>query len=118
MTFHTVAVGRRFHAAPAAKIGAGQRATLRHEAANARDPNALLVVREALSQRDFSEAALAEPDQAVLGYLPAAVAAHLAPLLLRGCLQASVTVLEAPRTPKASLPIRVEVWPAPCFCTH
>ena len=87
-------MGRRFH--PAAKVEAGQKACLQHQPGNAKDPNALMVVT------------CEEPGQ-VLGYLPATVAAILAGFVKEGAADVEVTVLERPKTPKASLPIIVQV---------
>ncbi len=93
-SFQSFAVGRRFH--PAAKVEAGQKACLQHQPGNAKDPNALMVVT------------CEEPGQ-VLGYLPATVAAILAGFVKEGAADVEVTVLERPKTPKASLPIIVQV---------
>lgn len=99
--FCTFAMGRRFCPLPATAARAGQLGQLRHEPSNPRDPNALLVVSETLE--GSAEGA------AVLGYLPALVASLLAPLLLGGVINVNVTVLEPPKTPKASIPIKVQV---------
>ena len=87
-------MGRRF--LPAATLDAGQKACLQHQPGNAKDPNALMVVT------------CQEPGQ-VLGYLPATVAAILVSCVREGSAETSVTVLERPKTPKASLPICVQV---------
>ena len=70
--------GRRFHR-QAAACAAGARATLRREPENAADCNAILVVAAATAADDVSAAPL--------GHVPAAIAAHLAPLLDRGWLR-------------------------------
>ncbi len=93
-SFQSFAVGRRFH--PAAKVEAGQKARLQHQPGNTKDPNALMVVT------------CEEPGQ-VLGYLPATVAAILVSIVKEGTSDVVVTILERPRTPKASLPITVQV---------
>lgn len=93
-SFQSFAVGRRFH--PAARVDAGQKACLQHQPGNAKDPNALMVVT------------CEEPGQ-VLGYLPATVAAILVSFVREGSAETSVTILERPKTPKASLPITVQV---------
>ena len=103
-TFNTFAVGRRFH--PVAKAAAGQAARLTAEPGNARDPNALQVVSEGES-----------PGGSCLGYLPATVAAALAPHLALGSISVLLTVLEPPKTPKASLPLKLEVGP-PAYHFH
>ncbi len=96
-SFQTFAVGRRFH--PTAKVEAGQAAMLQHQESNAKDPNALMVVT------------CEEPRQ-VLGYLPATVAAILVSVVKEDCAGVAVTILERPKTPKASLLISVQVNPA------
>lgn len=112
VTFDSFAVGRRFH--PVVKVAAGHTARLKAEPANARDPNALLVVTHSES-----------PDgEQCLGYLPATVAAALAPHLALGAISVLLTVVEPPKTPKASLPLKIQachlICPKPsrpCF-TH
>lgn len=99
MSFNSFAVGRRFH--PVIKVSAGQAAWLEAELLNARDPNALIVVCETESPGG----------RQALGYVPATVAAALAPHLASGAICVSLTVLEAPKTPKASLPVRLQVRP-------
>ena len=93
-SFRSFAVGRRFH--PTVKVEAGQKACLQHQAGNAKDPNALMVV------------SCEEPGQ-VLGYLPATIAAILVSIVKDSAADIAVTVLERPKTPKASLPITVQV---------
>jgi hypothetical protein len=96
VTFNSFAVGRRFH--PVVKVTAGHTARLKAEPANARDPNALLVVTHSES-----------PDgEQCLGYLPATVAAAFAPHLALGAISVLLTVVEPPKTPKASLPLKVQ----------
>lgn len=105
VTFNTFAVGRRFH--PVVKVVAGQTAALKAEPSNARDPNALLVVSHSESP---------EGEQC-LGYLPATISAALAPLLASGAISVLLTVLEPPKTPKASLPIKLQArHPACSLC--
>lgn len=53
-----------------------------------------------------------DPEQ-VLGYLPATVAACLVSLVKEGAVEIGVTVLERPKTAKASLPITVQVTQTP-----
>ena len=102
-TFQTFAVGRRFR--QVAKVAPGQRAFLRHQPSNPKDPNALMVM-------SCPEAACGpeeQPAEQLLGYLPATVAASLVTLVQEGAADISVTVLESPKTPRASLPITVQV---------
>lgn len=109
VTFNTFAVGRRFH--PVTKVAAGQAARLRAEPGNARDPNALQVVSEGESPEGSQ----------CLGYLPATVAAALAAHLALGSITVLLTVLEPPKTPKASVPLKVKVDPQrvpSTQCTH
>ena len=98
-SFQSFAVGRRFH--PAAEVEAGQVARLQHQPGNAKDPNALMVVT------------CEEPGR-ILGYLPATLAAILVRLVKDGSADMAVTVLERPKTPKASLPITIQVT-HPCL---
>ena len=102
-TFQTFAVGRRFR--QVAKVVPGQRAFLRHQPNNPKDPNALMAVSCPDAARSLQE----QPAEQLLGYLPATVAASLVALVQEGAADISVTVLEAPKTPRASLPIIVQV---------
>ena len=102
-TFQTFAVGRRFR--QVAKVAPGQRAFLRHQPSNPKDPNALMVV----SCLEAAQSPEEQPDEQLLGYLPATVAASLVTLVQEGAAGISVTVLESPKTPRASLPITVQV---------
>ena len=103
-TFQTFAVGRRFR--QVAKVVPGQRAFLRHQPSNPKDPNALMVVSCPEAARGLDE----QPAEQLLGYLPATVAASLVALVQEGAADISVTVLESPKTPRASLPITVQVF--------
>eukprot|EP00884_Botryococcus_braunii_P020868 jgi/Botrbrau1/7465/Bobra.0095s0003.2 len=93
VVIRTVALGRKHH--PPAVVVKGARATLRHEADNAKDENALLVVSVATEE--------------VFGYLPAAVAACLAVGIAQGNLTASVLVLETPARRFSSVQIELQV---------
>lgn len=99
-SFQTFAVGRRFH--PTVKVEQGQGALLQHQPCNAKDPNALMVLTCPAPGQESGQ---------VLGYLPATVAASLVSIVKEGLASISITVLERPKTPKASLPITVEVGP-------
>ena len=103
-SFHTFAVGRRFR--QVAMVVPGQRAFLRHQPSNPKDPNALMVVSCLEAARGPEE----QPAEQLLGYLPATVAASLVALVQEGAADISVTVLESPKTPRASLPITVQVF--------
>ena len=102
-SFQTFAVGRRFR--PVAKVAPGQRAFLWHQPSNAKDPNALMVV----SCPEAAQGPEEPPAAQLLGDLPATVAASLVALVQEGAAAISVTVLESPKTPRASLPITVQV---------
>ena len=107
-SFQTFAVGRRFR--PVAHVAPGQRAFLRHQPSNAKDPNALMVV----SCPEAAQGREEQPAEQHLGYLPATVAASLVALVQEGAADISVTVLESPKTLRASLPITVQVF---AFCS-
>ena len=106
-SFQTFAVGRRFR--QVAKVAPGQRAFLRHQPSNPKDPNALMVVSCPEAAWGPEEQPAEQPAEQLLGYLPATVAASLVALVQEGAADISVTVLEAPKTPRASLPIIVQV---------
>lgn len=91
--FRTSIVARR-HVPGSGACAAGVAARVCPDAANPRDRNALHVV-----------GAEGYP----LGFLPAHVAAHLAPLLKQGAVTAVVAILEDPESATAPVPVEITV---------
>ena len=89
----TSIVGRRFRATDA--VSQGQEVRVQHDALNPRDANALVVVTA--------------DTEATLGYLPAAVAAALGPLVRRQLVTTQASIQGLGRTPSAPVPVALQV---------
>lgn len=106
--FATFAVGRGLFPPLAQQPATGQPLAIVPEPGNPRDANALMVVNQA-SGSDPAANPGDGPAAPGVGYLPAVVAAVLAPLMAEGLCVADVAVAEAPTSGAAPLRLTLRV---------
>ena len=108
--FATFAVGRGLFPPLAQQPASGQPLAVLPEPSNPRDANALMVVDQTCGPGPVTNPG-GGPAAPGVGYLPAVVAAVLAPLMAEGLCAADVAVAEAPVSGAAPLRLTLRVLP-------